>query len=92
MGCLIGLAGCWEREYGGHGSTATVIVPGFVETDMTASAAGSSSLRFWDQVCPLGRMGQPEEVAALAMFLASKEASFVNGQAIAVSGGLDWTP
>lgn len=89
---LVGLSGSLAREYGAKGITSNVVVPGFIATDMTARSAAERNRRFWDEVCPLKRMGTPDEVAALVLFLASAQASFVNGQTIAATGGLDWTP
>jgi 3-oxoacyl-[acyl-carrier protein] reductase len=47
---------------------------------------------YWLKYCPMGRMGELNEVASVVMFLASNAASFVNGQELPVNGGLDWAP
>jgi NAD(P)-dependent dehydrogenase (short-subunit alcohol dehydrogenase family) len=71
------------------------ICPGLIETGMTkpifdgARARGSEDKI--GQLNPLQRPGRPEEIAAMALFLASDEASYVNGQAVAVDGGLSST-
>jgi len=52
----------------------------------------AANREFWLQYCPLGRIGSVDEVAKVVLFLASDAASYTNGQAIAVNGGLDWAP
>ena len=89
---LHGLAWGIAKEYGRRGITANVIVPGVFETDMTRSSLSTSNREFWVKYCPLGRLGQLDELSKLVAFLASDGAAFVNGQEIAVHGGLDWAP
>jgi NAD(P)-dependent dehydrogenase (short-subunit alcohol dehydrogenase family) len=78
-------------DYGRRGIRANCICPGFVETPMLESVLGPEALRpFRERIREqhsLGRFGRPEEIASVALFLASDEASFVSGQAIAVDGG-----
>jgi gluconate 5-dehydrogenase len=65
------------------------IAPGFVRTEMTARLATDQA--FFDYTCrrtPLGRWGEPGDIAGPALFLASDLAAYVNGQVIAVDGGL----
>jgi NAD(P)-dependent dehydrogenase (short-subunit alcohol dehydrogenase family) len=94
---LSGLSGALAKEYGRKGITSNVIVPGFFETDMTRETMSAQQKSFWLQFCPLGRMGHlgergaGGEIAGMVLFLASAEAAFVNGQAISVTGGLDWS-
>jgi len=79
-------------QLGGTGVRVNAICPGLIETGMTepifeaARAAGKEHKI--GQLNPLRRAGQPEEIARVALFLASSDASYVNGQAIAVDGGL----
>lgn len=79
----------------GTGVRINAVCPGLIETGMTqpifeAARAKGKGDRI-GQLNPLERAGQPEEIAAMALFLASDEASYVNGQAIAVDGGLSST-
>lgn len=89
---LHGLCSSMAKEYGRKGITTNVVVPGFFDTDMSRDGMSESNRKFWIQFCPVGRMGELHEVAHAVMFLASKDASFINGQTIPVTGGLDWAP
>jgi len=89
---LHGLCSSMAKEYGRRGITTNVVVPGFFDTDMSRDGMSQSNREFWIQFCPVGRIGELPEVANVVMFLASKGASFINGQTIAVTGGLDWAP
>lgn len=89
------LAQVAANELSGSGVRVNAILPGLIETEGTkalfdaAKARGAASRL--GQVNPLKRPGQPEEIAAMAAFLASEDASYVNGQAIAVDGGVSST-
>ena len=80
-------------ELGKFGVTANAIAPGFIETDMTRATARRLGADFEDwkamaaRDIPVGRIGQPEDIAAVASFLCSEEAGFVSGQVIYVAGG-----
>lgn len=80
------------KEYGPKKITANVISPGYIETDMTSKGTDARALDFWKTFCPLKRAGQPNEVSEIVCFLASKAASFINGQVINASGGLNVIP
>jgi NAD(P)-dependent dehydrogenase (short-subunit alcohol dehydrogenase family) len=84
---LIGFSRSLARELGGRGVTVNVVSPGFVTTDMTAALPDARQAEILDQV-PLKRMATPQEVAAVAAFLASDAASYITGAVIPVDGGL----
>jgi 3-oxoacyl-[acyl-carrier protein] reductase len=87
---LLGLSAAIAKEYGEKGITSNVVVPGFFETDMTAQTMSDALKDFWNRFCPLKRMGRLDELADTILFLALHKSSFINGQVIPVTGGLDW--
>jgi 3-oxoacyl-[acyl-carrier protein] reductase len=84
---LIGLARSLARELGGRNITSNVIAPGFIESDMSAAITDIRKSEILTNV-PLKRYGVPAEVAAVAQFLASDAAAYVNGAVLPVDGGL----
>ncbi|MFB6348295.1 3-oxoacyl-ACP reductase FabG [Moraxella marmotae] len=82
-----GFARALAREIGSRGVTVNCVAPGFVETDMTEELDERLISSMLDAV-PLGRMAQPEEIAAAVSFLASDEASYITGTVLAVNGGM----
>jgi 3-oxoacyl-[acyl-carrier protein] reductase len=84
---VIGMTRVWARELGRKGVRVNAIAPGFIATDMTAKMP-EDVLEGMKKKTPLGRLGTPEEVARAYLFLASDEASFINGQVLGVDGGL----
>lgn len=84
---IIGLTRTWARELGGRGVTANVVAPGFIDTDML-KAVPPAVLKETSARVPAGRLGRPDEVAAVYLFLACESAGFVNGAVVGVDGGL----
>jgi 3-oxoacyl-[acyl-carrier protein] reductase len=84
---LVGMTRSLAKEYAARGITANVLCPGFVETEMTSGLA-EKARKALDEEIPTGRVGTVEEIAAAIRFLASEEASYVNGAVLAVDGGL----
>lgn len=80
-------------EFGSSGVTCNAIAPGVIETPFTKGALARGEIAEWITGCiPVGRVGRPEDIAAVASFLASKDAAYVNGASIPVDGGftLGW--
>jgi 3-oxoacyl-[acyl-carrier protein] reductase len=84
---VIGFTKSIAKEVGGRGITVNVVAPGFIETDMTAEL-GEAALEAAISATAVGRLGQPEDVAAAVAYLAGENAGFVTGQVIVVDGGL----
>jgi 3-oxoacyl-[acyl-carrier protein] reductase len=85
---MIGLAKSIAKEMGGRGIRANCIAPGFIETDMTANLSDDAREN-WLKSIPLRRVGVPEDVANVALFLASDMSSYVSGQVIQCCGGMN---
>ena len=84
---VIGFTKTWARELGPKGIRVNAICPGFVATEMI-KAMPENILQDIERRSWLGRLGTPEEIANVYLFLASNEASFINGVALEVSGGI----
>ena len=82
---LIGMTKSAASEFAGRGITVNAIAPGFVETDMTEKFASDENVM---KRIPVGRMGRPDEIASLALFLASDAAAYITGEVIRIDGGL----
>ncbi len=84
---MVGMARSIARELGSRNITANVIAPGFVDTDMTRELSEARRADIVKQV-PLGRYASPDEIASVAVFLASDAAAYITGAVIPVDGGL----
>lgn len=84
---IIGLTKTVAKELGSRGITANAIAPGFIQTHMTEGIAEKTKSEIISQI-PLGRTGIPEDIAGVAVFLASKSANYITGQVIHVNGGM----
>jgi 3-oxoacyl-[acyl-carrier protein] reductase len=84
---VIGFTKTWSRELGPKGVRVNAVAPGFIETPILGTMPDKVLESLREQV-PLRRLGHPDEIANVYAFLASDEASYVNGAVIEVSGGL----
>jgi len=94
---VLGYLKTLAREEGSSGVTFNAVCPGYTATERLAELAQAAAVRRgvsveevyrgWAAATPVGRLGRPEEVAAAVLFLASRQAAFVNGVALPVEGG-----
>jgi len=84
---IIGFTKSVAREVGSRGITVNAVAPGFIETDMTDALGDEITTAARERIA-LGRLGQPEEVAAAVGYLASDDASYVTGHTLVVDGGI----
>lgn len=85
---VVGLTRHAALEWGCHGITANALCPGYVLTEMGAATRTQEMIDEWSSFSPLGRLGDPADVAGVALFLASSDADYLTGQAINVTGGM----
>ena len=84
---LVGVTKSLAKELAGRGIRVNAVAPGFVETDMTADLSDELRARAIEAI-PLGRIGEPRDIAQTVAFLASANASYITGQTIIVDGGM----
>jgi len=84
---ITGLTRSLAREIGSRGITVNCVAPGFIDTDMTQGLPEASRTALLGQI-PLGRLGQPDDVAAAVVFLASPGAAYITGATLHVNGGM----
>ncbi|PVY80487.1 3-oxoacyl-[acyl-carrier protein] reductase [Cupriavidus alkaliphilus] len=84
---VIGFTKTWSRELGPKGIRVNAVAPGFIETPILSTVPGDVLDKMRNQV-PLRRLGKPEEIANIYAFLASNDASYINGAVIEASGGM----
>ena len=86
-GGLVAMTKSIAAEVASRGITANAIAPGFIETPMTDVLSDDLKKKYLEQI-PAGRFGTPADIANVCVFLASDEASYINGQTIHVNGGM----
>ncbi|MCK9556641.1 MAG: 3-oxoacyl-[acyl-carrier-protein] reductase [Candidatus Cloacimonetes bacterium] len=86
-GGLIAFTKSCAKEFARRNIRVNAVAPGFIETEMTASLSDEIRASYATAI-PLGRMGSPDDIAKICMFLASEDSSYITGQTIAVDGGL----
>lgn len=84
---VIGMTYTWSRELGRKGVRVNAVAPGYTWTEMLATVP-EKVIKMLEEKTPMQRLGQPDEVAKLYLFLASDESSYITGQVIGVDGGL----
>ncbi len=84
---LIGMARTFAKEFSSRGITANVVCPGPIVTDMLMELSDEQRAAF-EQAVPIGRLGQPDEIAAAVEFLASESAGYITGTVLPIDGGL----
>lgn len=84
---IMGFAKSLAREVGSRNVTVNNVAPGFIDTDMTKELPENHKTLLLNQI-PLGRLGQPEEIASVVAFLASDAAGYITGETIHVNGGM----
>ncbi|AFH48151.1 Dehydrogenase [Ignavibacterium album JCM 16511] len=84
---IIGMTKVWARELGRKGINVNAVAPGFIATEMV-STVPEKVLDMLKERTPLGKLGEPEDIANAYLFLSSDEAKFINGAVLSVDGGL----
>ncbi|MDB4916323.1 MAG: 3-oxoacyl-[acyl-carrier-protein] reductase [Gemmatimonadetes bacterium] len=84
---LIGLTKSVAKELGSRNILVNAVAPGFIETDMTAAMTPEARAALSGQI-PLDRLGSPQDIAGMVVFLASDAASYITGQVLVVDGGM----
>ena len=85
---VVALSRIAAMELGPHGITVNSICPGYVLTEMGAATRSADQVAAWTAMSPLGRLGDPADVAAVVAFLASDDGAYITGQALNVTGGM----
>jgi NAD(P)-dependent dehydrogenase (short-subunit alcohol dehydrogenase family) len=85
---VIALTSAAAAELGPWGITVNCLCPGYVLTEMGAGTRSEDDVRAWSARSPLGRLGEPRDVARAALFLASEDSDYLTGDAINVTGGM----
>ena len=84
---LVGMTKALAQEVGSRGITVNMVAPGFIETPMTHVLTDEQKKKLSDSI-PLGRLGQPSDIAAAVLYLAAEEAGWVTGATLHINGGM----
>ncbi len=84
---LDGMTSALSAEVARHGILVNCVSPGFINTELTRKVLGDEGIKAQVAAVPIGRLGEPEEIAALVVWLASPHNSYISGQNIAIDGG-----
>ena len=84
---VVGFSKSLAKEVGSRNVTVNVIAPGFIETDMTDALSDEKRAELTEQI-PLQRLGSPDDIAAVTVFLASPAAAYMTGETVHVNGGM----
>ena len=84
---MVGMTKALAQEVGSRGITVNMVAPGFIDTPMTEALTAAQKTRLSEAI-PLGRLGQPADIAAAVLYLASDEAAWVTGSTLHVNGGM----
>jgi len=84
---LVGMTKALAQEVGSRGVTVNMVAPGFIETPMTHVLTEAQKTKLSESI-PLGRLGQPSDIASAVLYLASQEAAWVTGATLHVNGGM----
>jgi 3-oxoacyl-[acyl-carrier protein] reductase len=84
---ILGFTKSLAREVGSRGITVNAVAPGFIDTDMTRALNETQRAALNEQI-PLGRLGQPDDIAGAVAFLCSAQASYISGETLHVNGGM----
>jgi len=91
-GGLVSLSKTVAREYGPKGITCNVVTVGLVQTELTSNQLSKRLRSVWLEYCPMGRIGEADEIADAVHYLTTERAGFINGEIIKVTGGLTYVP
>jgi 3-oxoacyl-[acyl-carrier protein] reductase len=84
---ILGFTKSLAREVGSRGITVNAVAPGFIDTDMTRSLGDAQRAALNNQI-PLGRLGQPSDIAGAVAFLCSPDGAYITGETLHVNGGM----
>jgi 3-oxoacyl-[acyl-carrier protein] reductase len=85
---IIGMTKSLAREFAGRGITVNAVAPGFIATEMTEAALQGGAREALLGQIPLGRIGEPQDIAEAVAFLASDAAGYITGHVLRINGGL----